>query len=117
MQRLPVVLDRLQQLQHGGLPLACQNTVDRTTAVREKLLGDKGSTMATDEHEAVGEECLGGFGQIDNFRHVGEVVTRKGDNIGLPGSQPAEVVCMGVHLQIKETYLVAALLHSCGHQL
>src|SRR5882762_3089385 len=65
--------------------------------------------MTAREQEAAGQSPAGGDGQVDHFRHVGEVVDREPDGIRPEGLQLAPVVSMRENLEIEHSYVVPGL--------
>src|SRR3546814_17144236 len=58
-----------------------QDAVDRAFAVLQQLLGREGGAVPADEDEAAGEAPLRRLGEVDDLRHVREVVAGEGDRL------------------------------------
>ncbi|GAA4495044.1 hypothetical protein GCM10023158_14320 [Gluconacetobacter tumulicola] len=55
--------------------------------------------------------------QIDNLRHVGQIVSGKTDSVGPEILDHAPIVAVGFHLQINDLHFVPGLSGRACHQL
>ena len=73
--------------------------------------------MAADADESARQSAFRSLRQIDDFRHIGEVVARKGDEVRLPFGEHAVVVGMSLDLQIEEPDGVLGAAGRFRHEL
>ena len=58
--------------------------------------------MAADADESARQRAFGGLREVDDLRHIGEVVAGKSDEIRLPFGEHAVVIGVSLDLQIHE---------------
>ena len=63
--------------------------------------------MSPHQYEGRGILFFCRFCQVDNFRNIGQIVTRKGDDIRLPLVDHSKIIFRRFGLQIKEPHFVA----------
>ena len=73
--------------------------------------------MAAGEDEAPGPALARRLGEVEDLRHIGEVVDREGHRIGLPAVEQPEIVRLGLDLQVDQLDLVTGAPRRGGHEL
>ena len=101
-----VVRHRFQQRKDGLLGLAAHDAVERTFAVLENFPGGERGAMTSGEQETVARAGPRSFGQIDDFRNVGEVIQREANRVRLPGVEFMEVVGGLKHLKVDDAHVM-----------
>jgi hypothetical protein len=89
---------RLEQRSHDRFPFALQHTVDPAVGVLEQGLRNERGAMPSDEHPTCGQQLFGHLREIDDFRHIGQIVARKPHDLRPLFVQQAKVVALGFHL-------------------
>src|SRR4029078_10065394 len=82
--RRPIMLDSLPELRHDGLSLAFEYAIDCALAMFQKAIRNKRGAMSSDEHKTLRQHALGELREIDDFRHIRQIVTGERHNIGPP---------------------------------
>ena len=111
------MLDGLQEFWNERLPFPLENAIDRSCAMLQELLRNKRGAMAADEHKTLRQCVFREFGQIDNFRHVRQIIAGEGHDIGPPGMKERRIIPMSLDLQINEAYRVSGLADGLSHKL
>ncbi len=111
------MLDGEQEIGDRRFALALQHAIDGAGPVLEEVARDEGRAVPADEEEAAGELLLGDLRQVDDLRHVRQVVAGEGDDVGSPVVESLRVVAMGLHLQVQQADVVAGLSGGLRDQL
>jgi hypothetical protein len=116
-ERAPAVTRRLEQQDDRCFALPAQHAVDRALAVAEDLLGREGAAVAAGEDEAAGPALARRLGEVQDLGDIGEIVEGEGHRIGLPAVEQAEVVRLGLDLQVDQLDLVTGAPSRRCHEL
>ena len=73
--------------------------------------------MPADADEHAGKARLGRLGEIDDLGNVRQVVAAKGDDVGLPALDRAEIGALVLDLQVEQPHRVAGLPRRRGDEL
>src|SRR5436190_15950492 len=77
-----VALDSFEQLDDPGFSLALEHAIDRALTVLDDRARGKRGAVSTDADEAARQRGLGPLREVDDLRHIGQVVAGKGDQVG-----------------------------------
>ena len=72
--------------------------------------------MSSDEHKTLRQHALGELREIDDFRHIRQIVTGEGHDIGPPVLQEFAIITMAFDLQINEEDLMPCLSDRLGYE-
>ncbi len=81
--------------------------------IDDRLGGERGA-MAADADEHIREARFGRPGEIDDLGHVRQIVAAKGDHIGPPACQRAEIGALAFDLQVEEPHRMSGLARRTG---
>ena len=116
-QRATIPGNRFEQPADARLALAFQDAIDRALAVLEDGGRSEGCAVAPDTDEGARQDDPGSLRQIDDLRHVGEVVAGERDEVRLPVRDEAVIVDVGFDLQVDEPDLMSAAAGSLRYEL
>jgi hypothetical protein len=91
--------------------------VHRAFRLGEHVRGDERHRMPAGEHEAAGHDRLDQPGQLDDFRHIRQVVEAEADRFRPEITQLAYQVVMAEHLQVQQAHVVPSRPGGGGHAL
>ncbi len=95
------MFNRREEVQDRRLTLPFEDAVDGAGPMPEKLRRNKGGAVAADKDETRRQFYFREFGQIDNLRHVGQIITGEGDDVRLPALEDADIVSVCLDLEIQ----------------
>ena len=98
-------------------PRPAARSRSRPRRARARRARDEGDAVAADEDEAGGQAGLRRLGEVDDLRHVRQVVPGEADGVGAPVLEQAEVVAVGLDLEVDDPHCVPGLAGRGGDQL
>lgn len=106
-----------QQRADRGLALPLQDAVDGPLAMAQQVGRDERGAVPAHEDEARRLHDLDRLRQVDDLRHVRQIVAGEADRVRPPAPDHAEQVAVRLDLQVEDPDLVPALPRGAGDQL
>jgi hypothetical protein len=75
-----------------GCAFAAEYAIERTVGVAEQLLGNEGGAVATSVDETVGQPLPCYPDEVEDLRHIGQVVEGEANRLGPPPIEQSEIV-------------------------
>jgi hypothetical protein len=108
--------DGLKELDNIRLALALEHAIDGARAVLDNGIRGERGAVAADADEGARQRQFRGFGQIDDFGYIGEVVAGEGDKVRPPLRNQAVIVGVAFDLQIDDPDRVAGASRGLRHE-
>src|SRR5689334_22198632 len=74
--------------------------------MRQKIWRDETDAVTTHEYEAARQPCLNQLRQLDDFRHIRQIVAAEADRVGAPGLECSDELALRFDLQVYNPHLV-----------
>jgi hypothetical protein len=116
-ERGGAVLSGVERRGQHRLALALEHGIDRAFRVLQQGFRRERGAVAANEDEASRQPQLRDPGEVDDLRHVREVVAGERDRVGLPIPKPALEGAVALDLEIDEAHLVARAPRGLGRKL
>jgi len=98
VQVRPILAGRLQHGNDHRLTFTFEHSVDAAVSMLQDLGTSEGSTVATDHNQGLRQKRAGRLRQVDDFRHIGQIIARENHRVGRPRPDPAKVVLVSLCL-------------------
>src|SRR3954451_282913 len=76
--------------------------------MRQKLWRDETHAVTTHEYEAARQPCLNQLRQLDDFRHIRQIVAAEADRVGTPGLECSDELTLRLDLQVNDAHIVSS---------
>src|SRR6516164_9246208 len=96
-----------------GFSFTLEYTIDGALAVLQQLLSGKGCAMPADHNKALRKQLPGELRQIQNLRHICQIIAGEGDRIRAPAFEQSKVIPMRFCLEVNDLDLVPRLPGGC----